>query len=220
MPDAFLISVQTGTPKTYGDANATDPMEREWTSGIFKTPVAGEVWLGATGLAGDGQADLRVHGGADKAVNAYASEHYPHWLATLQLPEMPYGAFGENFTLGGLTEETVCIGDVYEIGQALVQVSQPRQPCRKLSRRWQVKDLAAQVIANGKTGWYFRVLREGFVAAEMPVRLLERQNPEWSITAANDVMYARQQDLEVARNLAACELLSASWRQYLSKRFD
>jgi MOSC domain-containing protein YiiM len=160
---------------------APDPMDRPWRSGIFKARAQGPVWLGRIHLAGDGQADRRAHGGPEKAVLAYAAQHYPLWREELGIPEMAYGAFGENFTIDGLDEETVCLGDIYQIGAARVQVSQPRYPCWKLARRWRRNDLVARVLRTGRSGWYFRVLDEGMVEAGLAVQRLERPNPEQTI---------------------------------------
>ena len=121
-----------------------------------------------TGIEGDGQADLVNHGGVDKAICVYPLAHYPHWQEMIGR-ELSPAAFGENFTVDGLTEADVCIGDTWRVGEdVLVQVSQPRQPCWKLARRWQRKTLALEVQESGKTGWYFRVLEEGTVQAGMP----------------------------------------------------
>jgi MOSC domain-containing protein YiiM len=213
-----LLSLQVGEPRTLQPADATGPWSREWTTGFYKEPVAGPVWLGATKLVGDGQADLGNHGGPDKAVNAYPSEHYPIWSAELGFELSPFGAFGENFSLQGLSESGVSIGDVYAVGEAIVQVSQPRQPCWKLARRWRIKDLAARVQQTGRTGWYFRVLQEGHVAAGNELQLQARPHPEWTVALANDVMHHRRDDHAAAEALAACPALSASWRDSLLQR--
>jgi MOSC domain-containing protein YiiM len=218
MSPASLVSIQVGQPQTLGRSDATDLMDREWTTGFFKQTVSGPVALRRTNLDGDGQADLENHGGPDKAVNVYPAEHYPLWIEELGLDSLPFGGFGENFTLAGLTESTVAIGDVFAIGDAAVQVSQPRQPCWKLARRWRLKDLAARVIQTGRTGWYVRVLQEGTVAAGTTVRLIERPHPEWTVAAANDVMHHRRHDREATLALAACPALSASWREALERR--
>ena len=126
MSTPLLVSIQVGLPRAYGMADADDPMDQPWQTGFFKLPVDGPRWLGRTNLAGDGQADLVNHGGPDKAVLSYAASHYPAWREQLEKPDLPYGAFGENFTIEGLAEETVCIGDRYALGQAIVEVSQPR----------------------------------------------------------------------------------------------
>lgn len=213
-----LLSIQVGLPRTVGRPDASDPMDQTWTTGFFKKAVPGPIWLSQTNLAGDGQADLKYHGGPDKAVNLYPVEHYPHWVKQLQLTELTNGCFGENFTTSGLLETTACIGDVLAIGQALVQLSQPRQPCWKLARRWRIKDLARQVQYSGRTGWYFRVLQEGEVAAGLPFTLVERPYPEWTVAVANDIMHRRTTDRDLAGKLAECPALSSSWRDTLARR--
>lgn len=190
-------------------------MERPWTTAFFKEPVAGPVWLGATNLECDRQADLKNHGGPDRAVMAYAAGHYPGWRAELYL-EIPHGAFGENFTVAGMDEATVCIGDSYEVGGAVVQVSQPRIPCWKIARRWQVKDLSARVQRSGRTGWYLRVLREGEVKADDEMRLIDRPYPEWTIARANAALYTRPPIEAEVRALAACPGLAPSLRMALA----
>jgi MOSC domain-containing protein YiiM len=212
-----LLSIQVSLPRRIDAAAAPDPAGNAWTTGFFKTPVAGHVWLGRTNLAGDGQGDTKNHGGPDKAVLAYAAAHYPAWRAELGQPELPHGAFAENFTIAGLDEETVYIGDMYEIGEALVQVSQPRQPCWKISARWRLPDLTARVEASGRTGWYLRVLREGNVAAGDTVALLERPHPDWSVARATRTM-RRRDDLASAAALAALPELAASWHEWLARR--
>lgn len=216
--EAKLLSVQVGVPRTVGRADATDPMDQVWTTGFFKEPVAGSVRLRRANLAGDGQADLQNHGGPEKAVNVYPAEHYPYWEQVLGLAKLSPGAFGENFTIEGLLETEVCVGDVFEIGDVLVQLSQPRQPCWKLARRWRVKDLALKVQETGRTGWYFRVLQEGHVQAGARLRLIDRPHPEWTVTAANDVMHHCTHDVEATRLLAACPALSVRWRGSLARR--
>lgn len=104
MSPAVLKSLQVGLPRPWGQADAVDPMDQPWTTGFYKQPVTGPVQLERTHLEGDGQADLVHHGGADKAVLAYSADHYPDWRATLDKPSLPFGAFGENFTISGLTE--------------------------------------------------------------------------------------------------------------------
>src|SRR5262245_26402280 len=168
-----------------------------------------------TNLVGDGQADLVNHGGPDKAVLAYSADHYPAWRAELCLAEMTFGAFGENLTLANLTEADVCIGDVWRVGEVLLAVSQPRQPCWKLARRWKVKDLPARVVESGRSGWYFRVVREGDLEAGCAVELVERPSPTWTVARANRVMY---QDRHESTVLAAVSGLSQSWREGLTRR--
>ncbi|QDU87473.1 6-N-hydroxylaminopurine resistance protein [Pirellulimonas nuda] len=215
---ARLASVQTGMPQTRGEPGAADVMDRPWTTAFYKTPVDGRVWLGKTGLAGDGQADQKNHGGPDKAACVYPADHYGYWQAELGVSPLPHGAFGENFTTLGVTEADLCIGDVFSIGPAVVQVSQPRQPCWKLARRWRAKDLALRVQQNGRTGWYFRVLQEGEVERGAELLLKERPHPRLTLADANDLMHHRKHDLAAAATLAACPALSASWQATLNKR--
>jgi MOSC domain-containing protein YiiM len=216
--EPVVLSIQVGVPETRGALGAADPMERPWTSGMVKHPVEGPVWLGRTNLAGDGQADLINHGGPDKAVLAYAAAHYPGWRVELAPLELPFGAFGENLTIAGQDESSVCIGDVYAVGTAVVQVSQPRQPCWKLARRWAWKDLTARVQRTGRGGWYLRVLEEGTIQAGERLVLRDRPCTEWTVALANDLMFGRRDDREALAALADCPLLAASWREELRER--
>lgn len=187
-------------------------------TGIFKNLVSGPIWLGRHNLQGDGQADLIHHGGLDKAVCAYSADHRLSWRGILPPDRLDGGAFGENFTLEQLTENDVCIGDLFAVGSALIQISQPRQPCWKLARRWQIKDLAVQVERTGFTGWYFRVMQEGTVEADDTLRLIDRPCPEWTVAAANRIMHHERDNRAAAERLSLCPLLSSSWRHTLRKR--
>ena len=211
-----LVSIQVGRPRNHG-ADPAFPSGGPWTSGIFKEPVPGAVHLGLTNLDGDAQADRKVHGGPDKAVLAYAGGHYPLWRSELGKPEISCGGFGENFTLLGTDERTVALGDVYEIGEALVQVSQPRSPCWKLAWRWSLPSLPARVVETGRSGWYFRVLREG-KAAPGEMRLLERPCAEWTVARVTGIAYDLSHHLEEAARLADCRHLSDDWRLWIRRK--
>ncbi|HRX82534.1 MAG TPA: MOSC domain-containing protein [Pirellulaceae bacterium] len=215
--DSSIVSLQVGLPKEIWQAESGDS-EKAWTTGFHKQRVDGPVWLSALNLAGDGQADLVHHGGANKAVCAYSADHYPFWHRELGRVEMQHGAFGENLTIAGLTEKDVCIGDTWSIGEVLVQVSQPRQPCWKLARRWNIKDLALQVQQTGRTGWYFRVLREGYIASGMRITLVERPFSEWTVATANHIMHHDKQNFADAMRLASISLLSSNWQESLLRR--
>jgi MOSC domain-containing protein YiiM len=215
---ARIVALHIGQPQTRGQPGATDPMERPWTSGIFKLPVAHPLWLSRTGFAGDGQADLRHHGGPEKAVFVYPIVHYPTWQQELHRTDFTPGAFGENVIVDGLTETDVCIGDIYAMGSARVQLSQPRQPCWKPARRWQIKDLALRIQVSGRTGWYVRVLDEGEVAPGASIQLLDRLHPEWTVSRANTIMHHQRHDQMAAAALAACAALAPSWRDTLRTR--
>ncbi len=215
-----ILSIQVGLPQQMEDPQADDGHALSWRSGIYKLPVSGPLWAGKTGLAGDGQADLRVHGGPDKAVYAYPSEHYPTWLAELGLAEMPHGAFGENLTVEGLLEEEACIGDVYRAGEVLLQVSQPRGPCWKLARRWAVKDLAARFSQTGRTGFYLRVLQEGSLSPGMALERAERPAPQWSVLRAHRLLEGARLEPQAAAALAELPELSERSRQDLLKQLN
>jgi len=213
-----IISIQVGLPRFRGTPGAADPMDRPWCTGFFKEPVAGPVRVGRTNIVGDGQADLEVHGGPDKAVLAYSADHYPAWRAELGLPDLPFGAFGENLTVAGLTEADVCVGDVWTAGEVTFEVSQPRQPCWKLARRWKVKTLPATVIETGRSGWYFRVTVEGELTAGAELTLADRPRPTWTVARANTVMHHEKTNPTLSAELASVPELSISWRDTLTGR--
>ena len=203
-----LASLNIGLPAHFTSAEP-------WSSGIYKSPVDGRVFLSTVNLAGDGQADLRVHGGPDKAVCVYSMDHYPLWRRELLVEECAPGWFGENFSVEGQTETQVAIGDTYRIGTAVVQISQPRAPCWKLGRRWERLDMPKLVVQSGRTGWYLRVLETGHVQGGDVLTLVERSYPHLTVDAVNAVAYSRDgaTNLEAARELANCSALAEAWRE-------
>lgn len=213
-----LIAISVGRVERLGIHGAADRFDEAWTSGIFKAPIEGPARVIADHLDGDEQADLNNHGGPDKAICAYAANHYDGWRSTFGQSGLAYGAFGENFTIEGLIERDVCIGDIWSVGEVHVQVSQPRQPCWKLARKWRIDDLVDQVITRGQTGWYFRVLREGTVTRGDALTLIARSHPQWTIDAANAVMHHRRGGAGAAEVLAGLDTLSTSWKRSLLKR--
>ncbi|MBM7650866.1 MOSC domain-containing protein [Neobacillus cucumis] len=215
-----LQKVYAGLPKTVGIKNAKQAMDREWTSAIFKEPVTDAVWVGKTGLTGDEQFDQKNHGGPEKAVFAYSSEHYTYWQTDHNITNISIGGMGENFVLENMNEDEVAIGDIYQIGEAIVQVSQPRQPCWKPARRFKTKNLALLIQNTGRTGWYFRVLKEGSVKAGEAFTLLQRPYPQWTIGKCNEIMHGQKQDFEQLKELAACEFLAPSLQDTLQRRVE
>lgn len=213
-----LHSMQVGTPHRYGREDAPEAMERAWETSFFRAPSAQQRWLYTTHLEGNEQADKQHHGRPDQAVLLYAAAHYPRWQAELDRPDFGPGGFAENFTVDGLTEQTACIGDIYGIGEAQIQVTGPRYPCWKIERRWGIAGLTDRAAATGRTGWYCRVLREGMVEARMPLILVERPYPQWTIALTNDFGHHRNKDSETAHALAACPLLVDFWRDLVIKR--
>ena len=210
-----ILSIQVGLPAEHGPDHIS---HKSWQSGIFKESVSGRIWLDTFNLAGDGQEDLDNHGGQFRAVLAYGADHYPIWKAELSLADFPYGSFGENFTVSELTEDIVCLGDVYEIGEVRLQVSQPRAPCWKLARRNGIKDLAARVEAKGWGGWYHQVLQTGFVEPGDSYQLLEHPYPQFSIARLNDLIAEREENPAVCAELAEIEALSPGWREMYAQK--
>jgi MOSC domain-containing protein YiiM len=172
---ASVVSVQVGTIAPLGPQNVP--------SAFVKRPVAGPVMAKTLGLIGDQQADLRVHGGPDKAIYCYPMEHYAKWLAERPSAEellMP-GGFGENLTTRGLDEDLVCIGDVLRIGGVTVQVTRPREPCFKLGLRFKDPQILRELLRSGRSGWYLRVLEPGLVEAGASIIRNSHPNPAWSV---------------------------------------
>ena len=215
-----LLSIQVGLPQVLISEEVIGPDGAAWTSAFFKQPVAGPIWVNKTNIAGDCQASSKTHGGPEKAVCAYPWEHYSYWQHELNLPELTYGAFAENLTLQGQLEGQCCIGDSIGLGEVVLQISQPRPPCWRLARWWQRKEFAARMEATGLTGWYCRVIKEGYVEAGAPIELLERPYPAWTISLANHLLYGDtdRESMDQMSVLASCSLLSESWRESLLKR--
>lgn len=192
---------------------------KELETGIYKEATEEELFLSFTNLRGDGQADLRYHGGKDKAICVYPFEHYAYWENQLNRP-LSFGAFSENFTSLGLLEPEVCIGDIFAVGSSILQVSQPRQPCHKLAKKFNVTDLAVQVQGTGFTGFYFRVLQEGFVNKTDLVILKERNEHQITIQFANQLMHHDKENQNGIQKILAVQGLSNSWFHTLSKRLE
>ena len=204
---ARLISVQVGRVARLGPNGVP--------SAFVKRPVAGPVAIAALGLAGDEQADLRVHGGPEKAVYGYALSSYEEWRD--EFPEhgalwVP-GGLGENLTIDGIDEQTVHIGDVVRIGAATLQVTQPRQPCFKFALRFGDKRLPKAMIRNGRSGWYYRVIETGVLAAGDRLDLLERPNPTWPMVRFNRVLSSKSSTMEDMVELAILPGLATPWRE-------
>ncbi|MEZ4522394.1 MAG: MOSC domain-containing protein [Thermomicrobiales bacterium] len=212
-----LVSIQVGMPKIFGDEGGFRP-DRSWSSAILKESVTGPVWLGELNLAGDRQDDLAVHGGPDQSILGYSAGHYPHWREELDRPEFPYGAFGENFTIDGLDEDRVSIGDTFEIGEVVIQVTSPRGPCWKIARRHGIPNLTARVEQLGWTGWYYRTLREGAVEAGQEFTRIGRPHPEWTIRRV--AATRRGQDLDALVELAALPELAERYRSSVRHRIE
>ncbi|KEK23498.1 MOSC domain-containing protein [Bacillus gaemokensis] len=206
-----LMSLNLGMPKevSYGG--------KIIQTGMNKSRVSEPVFLSSLKFNGDGQADLVHHGGIDKAVCVYSYNHYPYWEKELNR-KLLYGAFGENMTVQDMLEEDVCIGDIFQIGEAMVQVSQPRQPCFKLAKKYDIPQLPLYFQNTGYTGFYFRVLKEGWVSPTDALIQLEPDCKGISIAFANHMMHKEKRNFEGVRRILEVEALSASWRKTFEKR--
>jgi MOSC domain-containing protein YiiM len=201
------------------------PREVSWqgkvvTTGIFKEPVDRPVMMRTLNLDGDAQADLTVHGGANKAVYAYPSEHYDYWRAELPGVNLPWGMFGENFTTKGLLEETVYIGDKFRIGETEVMVTEPRMPCYKLGIKFGRADIIKRFLASRRTGFYFAVAREGMVSAGAALELTGREQQEISVADITRLYAFEKDDLKSLRRAIEVEALPENWKGYFQHRLD
>jgi MOSC domain-containing protein YiiM len=215
-----LVSLQVGLPKRRAmpEGVRIDFRHPTWTSGIFKEPIPGPVLITAEGIPGDGQADPEFHGGPDNIVLAYDAAHYPHWRQTLGRPDLPFGAFGENFTVEGFSDETVCIGDIWQVGDTLtLQVTQPRQPCYKLARRLEFSGIVKLVREGRNGGWYLRVLTPGPAAPGMTITRTANPHPDWPVAKAVEIMYTRALNPALAQALAMLPEISERWRSELTE---
>jgi MOSC domain-containing protein YiiM len=212
-----LISVNTGLPR-----------EVTWhgrivTTGIFKQPVAGRIALRRLNLDGDRQADLTVHGGEHKAVYCYPVEHYAYWKKELPGRDLPPGSFGENFSIEGLPEDSVHLGDQFSAGSAEVVVTQPRLPCYKLGVRFGSDDMVKRFLLSARTGFYVAVTREGQVAAGDEIKLLARDPyavPVSEITRLYVAKRFSEADAATVRHSLEVTAFPESWKEYLRERVE
>jgi MOSC domain-containing protein YiiM len=189
-------------------------------TGIFKKPVSGSVMLRTLNLDGDRQADLSVHGGPYKSVYAYPSEHYEYWRGELPGIDLPWGAFGENFTTQGLAEVDVQIGDVLKVGSAVVMVRQPRIPCYKLAAKFQSDDIIERFLASGRSGFYFSVEQEGEVGQGDSIEFVARNQDGISIVEMNQLFVRDKYDRALLQKAIATAALPESWREYFLPRLN
>jgi MOSC domain-containing protein YiiM len=205
-----VVSVQIGRVAPLGP--------RRVPSGFVKTPVAGPVAVSPRGLDGDQQADLTVHGDAAKAVYGYADESYALWRQTHPQHAALWqpGGVGENLTIAGATEDDTCIGDVVQAGSAVLQVTQPREPCSKFAARFGDSKLPKAMVANGLCGWYFRVITPGAIAAGDAMRVTDRPNPHWPVSRMARLIHAKWHDPDELAELAALPGLAETWVRRLA----
>lgn len=209
-----LLSVNVSLPRQVQHNGETI------STGIFKQPVAGRVMLRRTNLDGDGQADLRVHGGPDKAVYAYTFEHYGYWSKELKRDDFAYGQFGENLTVAGMPEDEVFIGDVFRIGGATMQVSQPRVPCFKLGIKMQMPTIIRPFLQSLRVGFYLRVVEEGEVGAGDQIERLQGGAGGISVREVCRLLYFEKADLGAIRDAAQLADLSRDWKELFLNRLE
>ncbi|MGH9833395.1 MAG: MOSC domain-containing protein [Blastocatellia bacterium] len=207
-----LISVNVGLPREIFWKN------RVVTTGIFKEPVAGRVAVRKHNLAGDQQADLSVHGGPDKAVYVYPSEHYEFWRSELPGVDLPWGMFGENLTIEGLMEDEVNIGDRFRIGSSALAVTQPRMPCYKLAAKFGRDDIIKRFLDSGRSGFYLAVIEEGEVGAGDEIERIHRDENDITIAATVNAYVNGAGDQDWLARASRHESLPEGWRKHFQKR--
>jgi MOSC domain-containing protein YiiM len=205
--------------------NVGEPRQVQWqgkivTTGIFKDPVNGRIMMRTLNLDGDRQADLTVHGGVDKAVYAYPVEHYAFWRNELPGVNLPIGMFGENLTIEGLAEDSVFIGDRFQIGDAEVIATQPRMPCYKLGLRFAQADMVKRFLASRRTGFYFAVAIEGTVGAGDAIRLVSRGQKVIRVSDITRLYAFDKNDREGLKSAIEIKSLPESWRGYFQHQLE
>ena len=207
-----IISVNVGLPREVVWKGLTVQ------TAIFKEPVAGAVAIRELNLAGDQQADLRVHGGSEKAVYAYPIEHYEYWRKQLPDVSFSWGAFGENLTTEGLSEDTLCIGDLLKVGSGILQVTQPRLPCFKLQVRFDRDDMIKRFLVSGRSGFYLSVIEPGDVAAGSRVEILYRDSNSVTISDIVHLHLGQAGDPELLQRALNVTSLPENWKTQLRLR--
>jgi MOSC domain-containing protein YiiM len=209
-----IISVNVGRPRLISWKGST------FSTGIFKDPVAGRIMLRRTNLDGDRQADLSVHGGPDKAVYGYPSEHYEYWRERLPGHDFPWGAFGENFTTEGLLETGLSVGDRYRIGSAVVMVKTPRLPCFKLAAKFQRDEMMEDFLRSRHSGFYFSVVEEGEVGAGDEFQFLGGDAPTLTILEVSRLFLPNSADIGLLQRSTQVQALPQSWRGRFRAKLD
>ncbi|WEG11970.1 MOSC domain-containing protein [Pullulanibacillus sp. KACC 23026] len=208
-PNLKVKAILVGEPKDLSDGQG-----HVVRSAINKTVVSHPIFLTTTHFIGDRQADQKNHGGVDKAVLGYSFDHYAFWEEKLGQP-IEYGAFGENLTFSGLSESTINIGDTFQLDEAVIQVSQPRKPCFKLAYKHRVKAMPLWVEETGKSGIYFRVLKEGWVTPEPKFTLLHKGSGSMTLEKINRALVSKPIQMEGLKSVLAEEGLAQSLKDYL-----
>lgn len=195
-----------------GKIQSIQHLGREVTTAIFKTAVTGPVLLKTLSLEGDQQADLRVHGGTNKALYAYGLDAYPKWRELRPEDDFANGAMGENLTMSSLPEDQICVGDSFRLGEAIVQVTEPRFPCHKLGLKFKDLSILNQFMALGRPGVYFRVIKEGLIAEGDELTALDREKVRFSILDFFNFKRGVVPEKTLLREVIKIEALPNDWR--------
>jgi len=209
-----LVSVNVGLPRTVTWKG------RAVKTGIFKTPTNGRVRVQTLNLDGDRQADLSVHGGPDKAIYVYPSEHYDYWRGEFPNMELPWGMFGENFTTTGLLEGAVNVGDTFRIGSAVAMVTQPRVPCYKLAAKFGREDIVKRFLASGRSGFYLKVVQEGEVGAGDAIELMSRDGHAVTVAEVANLYRDGTDQVRLLQRMVQVEALPENWRNHFQQQID
>lgn len=209
-----LLSVNVSLPKEVPYRDKTT------STGIFKVPVSGRVMLRTLNLDGDGQADLKNHGGIYKAVYAYSIEHYDYWKRELGRNDFTFGQFGENFTVEEMLDDHIHIGDQFRVGTALVEVTQPRVPCFKLGIKMDSAQFPKLFLNSGRLGFYLRVLQEGEVGAGDNIERTTIGPERMTVREVCRLLYFDPQNLEGAKRALRVRALSSEWREPFEERLS
>jgi MOSC domain-containing protein YiiM len=209
-----LVSVNVGLPQTITWKGRTVK------TGIFKTPTNGRVRVRTLNLAGDRQADLSVHGGPDKAIYVYPSEHYDYWRGEFPNMALPWGMFGENLTTTGLLEGAVNVGDMLRIGSAVAMVTQPRVPCYKLAAKFGREDIVKRFLASGRSGFYLKVVQEGEVGVGDAIELISRDGHAVTVEDVANLYRDGPDQVSLLQRVVQVEALPENWRDHFQQQID
>ena len=217
---AIVKALLIGEVKNYGSQSATDKLNTPWSSAIFKVAQNGEIFANELGFVGDSVADTKHHGGPEKAIFANSFSNYAQWEKFLGLKNMAYGAMGENLCIDGLDESSVCVGDIHKIGSLVLQVSQPRKPCFKLSKRWGNENMATHIFETGLTGWYYRVITPGSCKAGDIIEIVKKDEVGMSILEVNRLFFAPNENLKLLEKFNALTTITNGWHGDMKRRLN
>ncbi|MCI0500466.1 MAG: MOSC domain-containing protein [Epsilonproteobacteria bacterium] len=217
--EPFIKSLQIGEVGQFGDKDSKEFLKKYWESGSFKKEVIDGV-VTFEGIIGDMVSDIESHGGREKAVFANSDENYPLWSNFLGIDKLPFGALAENLTISGLDETTVFLGDIHQIGEVILRVSQPRKPCWKISRKWQNKEFTNEIYTSGRTGWYYEVLKTGKIVKNDTIVISRNGDIRISIMEANQAFREPKIYQKLLQEILLIQNISISYKESIKKRLE